>query len=708
MSPSFFKVSYVVPAQFFISTLLRRAISASLPSPLSNAVPTCARSCLEAFIEQAFPPSTCSESADLDCLCSHYGATGYTLGEGTFSCVYSACPAGTLPDAGSLYNICLGRNQTVLPTHGILTVTVVPTGTATTALHASNTSSLQTTKPVLSVANILLTVPDSPPKLPQTATASAQNIAAGAANANRLTTVQIVGIAVAGIGSIMFAFGMAVCLACVKRRRLHKDQREAKSDRLSLDFADETPVYGSRFPFGGEVRDPRGGTVGVRVASVRITHPSEAKQRPYTFIGIVKPVDIKVVSGLEEEHAHPPGTVANACRVSESPLDKIQVRDGTAALSARPESAWTQNTVFEEDHSVVQSPYAANTASQPTRPPRLSQIGDRHRPLSTVTSIHSSRVTPRPPPLCLKIPTYPQRREVGLLGGVCEARRRPDAANDSRDSFTLVPRRAPPSVLSGGTVSSTDDLINSYSNPGEPHQVQQAKASPTSIAVVTSTVSEAKQSRDSCNSDTSFESANPDEPTPPEEEIIRLSVMAESPISSLSYPKVPRPSNQAVPRSPGSSQGTKSERSLEDLASSTSPVKLQSTGQYPTTLLGKRRGDRAAQDIERRLWITGSNFNDVRSSTSSANRAPSEAARLSKGHSLAASHDAVGRNLPLTPRRDRLCDTWHTSQRVSHSDLGVQWVTAATPPMQMVIRSPIWAPTITPTRRGDDLFLSVA
>lgn len=718
MSLRFPRRPYVVFTPVIISAWFHRATSASLPSAVSNAVPMCAQSCLASFIEREFLLSVCSNSEDFDCLCLHYGINGYTLGEGTFGCAYSACPAGTVSDAGSLYNICTGRNGTVIPTHGILTVTVVHTSAASTAGHASSTTRSQASTLTSAPINSLLMATDSPPDLPQAATASAQSTPASAENpSHRLTTVQIIGITVAGIGSIILAFGLAVCLACINRRRMKR--RESKGEKISFDFADDTPVYDSRYPPLGsiQIKDPRGGLGGVGVAPIKVACRPEMKQSSYASIDPTKPGNTESASSPNAEHSYPSFSATShaspsaARKVANSPPNRPGTERQAAPLPARPASAWTQNTVFEEDSPAVQSPYAANFTSRPTRPPRLTLIGDRPRQLSTITASNSSQEGPRPPPLSLKIPVYPHRPGVGVAsqGEFRELRRRPDAVSDLRKATVKKSHREPSTVPSDRTTSSTDDLIDSYLDPSEsiehPRQAQRVKASPTPIVVITPTVPESRQMRHSCHSDTSFESADPDEPTPPEEEGNRLSMVAESPISNLSYPKIPRPSNQAVPRSPRSSQSSRSPLTPKDPF--ITPPKPQSTENYGTTLLEKRRGDHAAHDIERRLWITGSNFNTIPGANSTT-RAADETARNTKGHSRTASDNTPKRYLPRTPERNNAGDARHTSRRVSYSNLSTQWPAAATPPMQMAIKSPVWAPTITPTRRGDDLYLSVA
>jgi hypothetical protein len=89
--------------------------------------------------------------------------------------------------------------------------------------------------------------------------------------------------------------------------------------------------------------------------------------------------------------------------------------------------------------------------------------------------------------------------------------------------------------------------------------------------------------RHSTASDTSFESMGDDEPTPPEQEKHLTPVVEMSPISSVRYPKIPRSTNQAVPRSPAQAMPPRS------TATTSSPSRT-----YPTTPTSSAVGSRQA------------------------------------------------------------------------------------------------------------------
>lgn len=57
-----------------------------IPSEITDLVPSCARECFRSYIVANFGLSGCGSSPSLQCLCTKTGASGYTLGEGAFSC----------------------------------------------------------------------------------------------------------------------------------------------------------------------------------------------------------------------------------------------------------------------------------------------------------------------------------------------------------------------------------------------------------------------------------------------------------------------------------------------------------------------------------------------------------------------------------------------------------------------------------------------
>lgn len=205
--------------------------------------------------------------------------------------------------------------------------------------------------------------------------------------------------------------------------------------------------------------------------------------------------------------------------------------------------------------------------------------------------------------------------------------------------------------------------------------------------------------RDSEASMTSFETADFQEPTPSEhdDEDKALSPVAESPISGLRYPKVPRASNQAVPRSPNDSS---SGNSLS----------------HTPTLLAKRRGKTAASALEKKLWITDSNTASLRSSPQpsqqSDNRPPlMHSDSTFQGHRSKNSSDRL--------RKEATHNRSKSNTNNVYEDIEMQWAVKRSPPLWKqghgmgAMKSPMamtpgWTPMLTPERHGNDLYLTIS
>ena len=93
-------------------------------SNLSSFIPSCAHSCLEAFIERSFPTSVCPNPQDRDCLCTSDSKTGFTLGEGALQCVAASCTGEGEGAWGDAYKVCLGVGNAKSMTHYTLTATL--------------------------------------------------------------------------------------------------------------------------------------------------------------------------------------------------------------------------------------------------------------------------------------------------------------------------------------------------------------------------------------------------------------------------------------------------------------------------------------------------------------------------------------------------------------------------------------------------------
>jgi hypothetical protein len=232
----------------------------------------------------------------------------------------------------------------------------------------------------------------------------------------------------------------------------------------------------------------------------------------------------------------------------------------------------------------------------------------------------------------------------------------------------------------------------------------------TSFSTVSRATSKASSNpRDSIYSQTSFETVDANDPTPEDDDDDkqlssddnRLSPVMESPISGLRYPKVPRASNQLVPRSPRSPLSQRSSGSPRDMAA-------------PSSLLAKRRGEKEALQFGGQLHLGSPIQTDP-------NRAKSRRQHM---RSTSMETFALAALAPPSLRASRVqSGQWRKSPAMYDPDVVQPLRISKQPPHPQTpahlaqqsqpvdmngLKSPAWVPRLTPTRQGDDLFISVS
>ncbi|KAF2453622.1 hypothetical protein BDY21DRAFT_355553 [Lineolata rhizophorae] len=729
--------------------------SPALPSSLqSSDIPRCAQSCLGSAIYDTFSLA-CSTSPGIDCLCSEYSTRGFTLGEAALSCVLSDC----LPDDQDIfvYNICDSRSEAAVPTHDTLTVTTTPRGTPATSTvaptrDAGNDSieDVVTTEPAASTSRSTMSMPavtlltDEGTASPFSAEATSSSTSTALASPlvtseeeekPSLSTAQIVGISVAALASVILAVGAIVVLSCVRRRQQH---HSPKNEETSLDMPKQRSISAPRpllipvtkqYKVPEPSKDPRGGAGGVGVANVqkvqgggialttygRVPQPPSKEenaphkpqsqqqrqqqaptrpQRPQLSLAPppVRSDDIGLAISPGLERFPSPTSNKSSSTVSKllpekpdlskMPLPPRPVRDSTAS----------QTTVFEEDTraSRTRSQMALSRGPPVMEEPLHSPVALQYTQL-VGDFPRDSRESPNmyPPPLSIKIPkrestaespqqiptkeayAQPKWRSLARPGSGASGRRRDQSASRSQDHRRRSAAGIPYVLTHPNDSTCTEDSEMSTRPP-------RAARKQGPFAVKSSRASSVSNNRDSYSSMTSFESADSNDPTPPEEEERQLSPVAESPISGLKYPKVPRSSNQAVPRSPSK--------------------KDQFQEQVSKTLLAKRRGEDAAHELERRLWITDSNTGSMRSSAATMHHHRRGASNGTTG----SEHSTVG---PLGQHHHSKAARRYSHTRYSRSMDGGGGPPSREPEMELM--SPLWEPKLTPSRKGDELYIHV-
>jgi hypothetical protein len=734
-----------------------------LPTELQQDVPSCAYSCIRSSLSQRFPVA-CTAQGDIECLCSGYSTIGESLGEVALGCVYASC--GSINAAASAYNVCLGQKNAVLPTKTALTV--VPSSTINavrSSTIASFTSSSRATITSITKTSLQTQVSSSQSafvdsiSLPASATSSASTtpsaIAAPASNDDRpkMSPAQIAGLSVAAVAAFIIAIGLMALSVFLRRRKERKNlymnekdedrrrQREARfSHYVPMDDASASPA---RFSIGppppvasrNTPRYPRlvtpspfstlqmsnAGT-GRTVVRPGVGTSNSATSVPMSQIGLAISAELEGCPAPAKSAKHP--------------------RQKVTEEHFRPISTRTEATVFEEDEIAAyrRSVKLLPTPPVPVMPIRSlqpSRLSSKAEPISNTSSSRTGSRTGRGSELFINIPVRRERPlpkrivPTGLSMTGSPAPKRPTPQLQIPTSTSRQTSSTSTATITPGSAADIPDYYFSTLPPPSrdttPRQdsdtlpVAKVRRAPPSASTTGSrtigsrTISKTSTRptlRDSFASQTSFETADPDDPTPEDDsdskqlsDDAKLSPVAESPIHKLKYPKVPRASNQLVPRSPpmGSTR-----RSREEGRFYVRPLP------EPSSLLVKRRGEREAVNLEKKLVLkdpfTTPTRRQLRNASGASNAGgardvsgASEQRDMSKRvnsweHTPRSKVDVYGSPAITVHEADRPRPLSIVKKRDS---VGVQGG-------EMVgLKSPVWIPHLTPTRKGDDLFISV-
>jgi hypothetical protein len=402
-------------------------------------------------------------------------------------------------------------------------------------------------------------------------------------------------------------------------------------------------------------------------------------------------------------------------------------------------SVLTTNTVFEEDAQPARRrssmllptppvPIPPIRALQPSRPPPTYDPDEK-----PLRSIPMRQQVAQQPELFLNIPVRHSRQSPPRISPVDS----PQSRDSPKPKAQLAPAiniasaysayKPAKTTASTPETNNTEDIPDYYftsydfdrppspqppkssrlrfpiSTPS-PSRIERTKNSPKAFVIKPkasgSTISRGTSRtstniRDSISSQTSFETTGTNDPTPEDEDDKqlssederKLSPVAESPISNLRYPKVPRASNQLVPRSPRSPQSVARQQAQLHAQRHGSP-RLPS----PSALLMKRRGEREALQLASpvstdptKKYRAHLRSNSVVDAWDAGPTVLTErAARAQSGQwpkSPAMYDDGVVRPAPLNVKGKVMVDGG--------------------------LKSPMWVPHLTPTRMGEDLLISV-
>lgn len=701
------------------------------PNPFQSAVPACAQPCFQASISGEFPVA-CTSPAIPSCLCTRYSISGATLGELALGCLYASCTAVNGSHITAAYNICLERTGAVPGTQTALTITLastitlhstaVPTpSTSPTAISRNQSLSSILSKTSRTASRTSLSVDiDSMPSTSflstshfsrTSSTAMATSTAPASAAPATMKPAQIAGLAAGAVAAFVLAIALMGLSIFLRRRREKTEPAEEEEGpfpavRYSRTYPEQFPGAPSQAVFYSPDRQSM-----MAASSTNLIMPSRAedsakKRESRRFTGpTIRQVplserDDPFTDSIPLEQI---GVAISEERPSTSVTSSVARQQRPRSLrftvdsEQRPDSLMSQQTLFEEDErrrssKLLPTPPIPVGAARTLQQPRAYQAQSTARPQPHSSSLDNSRPYPR-----TLVPGYSQ---------------------DFTRLQVLSKRLAPPAEFSreGSSTSSlgasNSDIPEYYFTAHEPplpplapaHIAGRArevdiprgakvrpKASSSTISGAPSRAS--SRDRGSISSQTSFESADND-PTPEDEDgIQKLSPVAESPISSLRYPKVPRASNQMVPRSPRSPWTPQSRGSpRRPLDASDSPLRRRE-GLDMLALDNRLRMDSPLK-LDGRFPVkpyqrhTRGSSMDTPSTISSVHPKDRQS-RVQSGHwsssPLMYDIDAVE---PLRIRN-------------KHQD-------RVAPEME-ALRSPTWIPSLSPpaSRRGDDLFFSV-
>jgi hypothetical protein len=736
--------------------------SASLPSALQQGVPSCAQSCLQTSLAEKFPVA-CSGQESIQCLCSRYSNNGESLGEVALGCVYSGC---SMVDRGaaSAYNVCLGQRDAVMPTKSVLTVVAssAPRTTSTSSSKAVATPTITSSLRAQSTATQSVIV-DSVPYTPTATSTPSSTFAAlpiATDDSPKMTPAQIAGLSVAAVAAFVVAVGLMALSVCLRRRRERKNAFDSdekglgrKPKKVASRFSHyvavgSVPEPPKRFPIAIPPVARTGGRNGKTVAKEpAVLYP----RRPVQHNGV--------------------GT-SNGSSNSLVPLDQIGVaisaelegssappRKITAASSHSGPKRINQShldTVFEEDEVVARrrSSMLLPTPPIPIAPIRSLQPSKRASTFDVATGLpfppkKNSQPASRHSELFLDIPVRherPQPKRIIAAQMVSTGSPQPPPSNHATrlaPAIRMESATSPQKTPGSSTAEDIDDYyFSSHKDPvprASPAYVTRAKGSPKAVPIrskrsgstVSRTTSRTSTNiRDSGSSQTSFETVDPSEPTPEDEDDDKqlssddnkLSPVAESPISKLRYPKIPRASNQLVPRSPLSSQHPQSFKSPRN---HTTPRRNQPSPPSTSHLLHNRPKDLAPLLLETRVPLKLNALKDIalvrpvlkdpfmspprthqrsNSNESWSTTPRSKIERKSRTQSgmwpsSPAMYDEIK---PLNVKRK---DGEPLSVRRNRDEM--KEINIGRDVEVDSIKSPVWVPRLTPTRKGDDLFISV-
>ena len=512
----------------------------------------------------------------------------------------------------------------------------------------------------------------------QTSHAAATTSSVTPVTTGALTTPQIAGIAVAGVASASVAFGIMLFLYCLRRRRALKQQME----RLPFEIEKAPPKANPNSsdpppppPKDGGTSNDNPSTGAPNVDPAPKVPPKDSAKRRSFWRRTIKPDDIGVAVSPETAQEASPQSIASYRTTSrllpDKPAYTLWPRPMQILQYNRPESTGTN---FEEDlysgrRSVpnvsipgLRGSRSIDSSHLPVQRHDLqSQYYSQQYPVDSLALMYAKEKGGHHRRPSLPTNIGPQTQAAPEAQWMAPPYR-PERPPALRHPTSLRPGPPQPRNLAQPTaVASTARSSNYSANYSMASSEPQMDRPIQSYYPASRRSMSTRQSRRYSNaSDTSFESAGEEGETPPAEPTLSPVVESPqtSPISALKYPKVPRSASIAktagVYRPPiCAGPGGARYASGETNEHGEPPARMKRDGS-PSSLLAKRRGNKAAAELEKGLRLR--------------------------------QDDNTG---PQTKTVLKVVNTPGTENA------------------QQGLMSPPWEPKLTPTRRGRDLYLEV-
>jgi hypothetical protein len=732
--------------------------SPTLPKSLDVLLPSCSKACLRAFIADNYPSSS---PTDVPTLCTTNTASGFTLGEAALICESAYCAANGQVDK-SIFSVCDTVPQAIRPTHDSLTV--VPMATSrlapdsnafssalppaisppeSTGVDATGIASATGAPPIPSVSGSAppppaslpspSPAPSSPPSLSSSSSTrssstdtsiSATNTRPGESDpfitsspsptvapetqqaSGNLSTGQIVGISLAALA--IFAFVIGLLLFFYHRRKERNRHRRGSRWSDAIEKQPPSPFSPAEHQMEAGFAD---GPAAVADRSQRFYAPAttiQEKRRSF-WRRSIKPEDIGVAVTPEVVQGGSPTSTSSQRTISQLLPELPNYSLWPAPL--RKSQKLTPEGRRELPRPTITFPSTFVESKKANKPPRIVSTrtgnGLPTDPRAQMYKLEQAKNANGKIPLT---PVYDNGNVPTTFGAMLA----------SRESALLHPAYS--SQLQ--TRPNHNPCMQPQTVGQQPPVPPKSAPHPPPVHFETTRAHQAPQIRrnSSASDSTSFED---EEDTTPEQETAKelrptpLSPVVESPrhspnspleritvpLREITYPSPPRSAatskraenqprtraaqhvdtsatQKSLSRDPKSKESARRDPLILEGQPSlgtafwSSPSPPPKRDQSPSSLLAKRKGDKAADQMLQRGLRLGS----------AAANAP-------------VGNRRVGQVTRQKEERGRKgSDTENSENSV--------W---KTPPMQRggLKSPPVWTPKLTPTRRGEDLYLRV-